>query len=228
MIKLTDTEINEALDDIESPKRFLVRKSKEEKDNKASMEAFAAAEKFLQDNPNINIAHLIVHLQKKLLSTTQCCKILGISPAAFARLRKKYNIDPIYSLKNNEIELRKSNRRIMLHYVISQYATKNFFNEAQLKSFPKEEIEKIQLRAARSLKFPNGLNVGWKWTPRGTHTSGKLKARTDNLSKFNIKYTYFDDSDRYFVNFSGFENKLLTRREVDKLNFKIGKLKAFT
>lgn len=211
----------------EDLKRYKKKIEKEEKDGKASAEALTAADKFLQDNPNINIAHLIVHLQRKLLSTTQCCKVLGISPSAFLRLRKKYNIEPIYSLKNNELELRRSVKRIVNRGTVSQYATKNFFNETQLKSIPEDELKITQLRAARSLKFPNGINVGWKWTTRGTHPNGKLRARTDNLSKFNIKVFYFDDRDRYVVHFNGFENKFLTRQEVDKLNFKINKLKAF-
>ena len=217
------------LDDLSEAdlKRYQKKIKKEEADGKASAEAFKAAEKFLQDNPNINIAHLILHLQKKLLSTTQCCALLGISPTAFLRLRKKYNIEPIYSLINNEFELRKSNRRIINYHSVSKYATKNFYNEAQLKSIPKEELEKIRLRAARSLKFPNGINVGWAWTSRGTHSNGKLKARTNILSKFNIRTQYLQDTDRYIVDFDGVRGKHLTRQEVDKLNFRVGKLKAF-
>lgn len=219
--------IKKNLDIVEyQDKKYLITQKKREKQSKISDEARIAAAGFLEKNPDVNIGYLIEHLQSKILSTTQCCDKLGISPSAFLRLRKKYNIEPIYSLKNNVFELNKSNKKFLLKN-ISNKAIKNFYNPKQLEIFSENEINTIQVRAARSFKFPNGNNVGWSWTSRGYHVNGKLKARMDNLKKLRIRVFYYEDQDKYSIDFEGYRNKFLSRKEIDDLNFRIAKLKAF-
>lgn len=230
---LTTDDIDQLLDEMaekdkEDPryKKSLLREKRREKALKDSRAAEVVAQKFLEENPDINVGYLIEHLQKQILSTTQCCSKLGISPNAFLRLRRKYKLEPIYSLKNDPSSLRKSNK-VFHSKKISPLAIKNFYNPKQIKSIPQADISAVQLRAARAFKFPDGENVGWKWTNRGYHMNGKLKARTENLTKLKIKYAYFDKDDKYAIDFDGYRGKYLTRQEVDKLNFKIKKLKAF-
>lgn len=211
----------------ESPSRQAWEK-KREKEYQDSKKAEVIADKFLEDNPNVNIGYVIKHLQKQIISTTQCCTKLGISPGAFLRLRRKYNIEPAFSLKNNDAKSAKlSNKTFVMPSNLAFKAIKNFYNPKQLNSIPQSEIDKIQVRAARSLGFPNGENVKWKWTRRGFQINGKLKARTDILTKCGIRVSYNTDTDKYTVYFKGYDNRQISRREVDKLNFKIAKLKSF-
>src|SRR5574337_1047120 len=99
---LLKEEIDDVLDGLEDSrikdKKYLLRKKKREQEAKAKIEASNIAEKFLQENPNINIGFVIECLQKKLISTSTCCNKLGISPRSFLRLRKKYKIEPAYTL----------------------------------------------------------------------------------------------------------------------------------
>lgn len=223
-------EVLEGIDDIkqeESPSRKAWEK-KREKDYQDSRKAEIIANKFLEDNPNVNIGYVIGFLQKQILSTTQCCTKLGISPGAFLRLRRKYNIEPAFSLKNKDIKSSKlSNKSFRTPNNLASKAVKNFYNPKQLNSIPQNEIDKIQIRAARSLGFPNGENIKWQWTTRGFQINGKLKARTDILTKCGIRVSYNTDTDKYTVYFKGYDNRQISRKEVDKLNFKIAKLKSF-
>lgn len=194
---------------------------------KADMQAGLVVKKFLEENPTVNVGYVIEHLQSTIVSTTQCCSKLGISPGAFLRLRKKYNIDPVYSLKNTEKDLLKSKKNIYNRHFLNKFAIKNFYNPKQLEVIPQSDIELVQLRAARSLKFPNGENVGWKWTQRGFHPNGKIRARINFLEKQKIRVYYIDSEDKYRIMLKGYEDKKLSRQEIDKLNFKYKKLAAF-
>jgi hypothetical protein len=208
-------------------KKYLASEERKAKALKESKNAETVAIKFLTENPDVNVGFLIEHLQKKILSTTQCCVKLGISPSAFARLRKKYNLSPVYSLRNKKEILMKSNRTFYGPVRLNEKAIKNFYNPKQLEIVPESEIKLIQVRAARSLKFPNGDKIGWKWTVRGFHHNGKLKARTDNLTRFKIRVAYVDNQDKYMIHYDGYRDKLHSRKDVDNLNFKLAKLKAF-
>lgn len=192
---------------------------------KSTKEASDLAKQILADHPNINIGYLIECLQMPLISTTHCCEVLGISYTAFFRLRKKYSIVPVYSIsKNNQNQ---KSLKTFAPIIKHKYAKKNFYTKAQLESIPASEIQSIQLRAARSLKFPNGDKTGWKWSPRGYHSNGKLRARTDNLKKFDIKVSYIAAADKYIIEYNTFADKLLSRKEVDNFNIQINKMKHF-
>lgn len=222
-IKTTNI-INDDDDDDYPPKLALKKKLKQEKfiiDNK---KAEVVAEKFLKDNPDINIGCLIEQLKSMILSTTSCAEKLGISPSAFLRLRRKYKIEPVYTVKNEP------NHNGKIHFLpsFSKKAIKNFYTPHQLNLIPQAEIYLIQMRSARSCNFPNGKNVPLKWKRRGYHSNGKIKARTDNLSKYRIFCFYNPENDRYHVIKSkGAGKEVLTKKEVDKLNCQYGKLKVF-
>lgn len=189
-----------------------------------NQKAQVAAAKFLEENPNINIGCLIDQLKSMILSTTSCAEKLGISPASFLRLRKKYKIEPVYTIKNEPNQ----DGRINFLPSFSKKAVKNFYTPHQLDIIPQSEIEIIQIRAARSLKFPNGKGIPWKWKRRGYHANGKLKARTDNLSKYRVFCFYDPEIDRYkVIKAKGAEKEILTKKEVDKLNYQYDKLKVF-
>lgn len=207
-------------------KKISIRRAKYMKKLKADAEASIVCKKFMDENPNVHVGYLIEHLQSSVISTTSCCKQLGISPGVFLRLRKKHNLEPAYSIKKSqETPFGKKN---FFNKKVSFLAVKNFYNPKQLEFIPKEEIKKAQLQAAVSLKYPNGKGKPWIWTERGFHSeNGKLKARTNNLDKHKIRYRYEPNSDKYFVNLMGYTDKLLTRKEVDKLNFKYGRFEAF-
>lgn len=183
-------------------------------------ESRSATEKFLEQNPDININCVIEHLQNLTLSTTNCARKLGISPRAFTRLAKKYKLEPVYIME-------KSKNRNQFLPKVSPYAVKYFYTSQQISRIPQSEIDLVQIRAARSLKFPDGENVPVKWIPRGHETNGKLKARTKNLSKAGVQVIYEPKKEKYMV-FMKTEVLFMSKLEVDKLDCKYGKMKAFT
>lgn len=225
-MKFSIVDIDDALKEVSSfdHKKYEKRELKKAKSIKDSAEAKAVASKFLEENPHVNIGFIIEHLQNLILSTTKSSEKLGVSPTAFSRLRKKYNISPVYTVKNNkEDKLGKKS----FPFNASKFAIRNFYTSKQLELIPQTELELVQLRAARSLKNPNGKGVPWKWTSRGYHPNGKLKARTSKLTKYGVRVIYDSASDNYMVMLPDKTNKVLNKKEVDKLNYQYDKLKAF-
>jgi hypothetical protein len=187
--------------------------------------ALMAVNNFIQTHPDVNIDCVIDCLKSSTFSSTKCAEKLGISPVAFLRLRKKYNIEPIRILKNN---YESGGVKHFASYV-SKKATRNYYNEIQLKRIPQSEIDLVQIRAGRALK----INGKVEWKPRGRESNGKLKPQVEALHKHNI-YPHFDPKqDKYIIyihnknNFALKETKVLTKQEVDKLNNKYKNLEAF-
>src|ERR1700690_1456419 len=106
MIKLSSEicfdEVHEILGKIPpfDMKKYEKRELKKKKAFKDSEEARTITSKFLDENPHVNVGYVIRHLQSLILSTTKSAEKLGISPNSFARLRKKYNIYPVYTVLN--------------------------------------------------------------------------------------------------------------------------------
>lgn len=203
------------------PPRKKLKDKLQERNSRDSYAAEIAVSKFLADNPDINIECVIKHIKSQILSTVKCAEMLGISPEAFFRLRKKHNIEPVYIAQNNQRSLKS------FAGFISKRAIKNFYTIHQINRIPPEEIELVQMRSARSLKFPNGKNIPVKWAPRGCHSNGKLKAHINHLKKNKIWIEYHAKDNRYYVELNG-NVKVLTKREVDMLNLRYGKIGAFT
>ena len=202
------------LEDV-TDKRYIKKMLKQELLAKESEKAKIAITKFLEENPDINIDCAINHIKGMLLSTISSAEKLGISPKAFLRLRKKYNINPVSEIKNSP-----KAKGFAPH--ISKKATKNFYNTYQLQRIPKSEIDLVQKRAGSSFK----LGTKIKWEMRGYHSNGKLKARTDCLHKYGFN-TYYDQvNNRYSVQKDG-QITFLSKKEVDSLNLKYLKLKSF-
>lgn len=211
-------------DDFEdlSPKWKERRRRKEEKAAKDWQAAREVTDKFLMDNPDVNVGYVIERLKSSILSTHDCCVKLKISHGAFRRLRKKYKIEPVYTAD-------RKNTLKQIHPHIKKAAllsVKNFYTHHQIERIPQEEIAKIQMRSARSLGFPKGQNVPLEWRPRGVHSNGKLMARTDILEKFKIKVSYDSALNKYLVKSSN-DTLLMSKKEVDLYNLKISKLKSF-
>jgi len=102
---------------------------------------------------------------------------------------------------------------------INKRAIRKFYTEQQLKIIPEDELKKIQMRAARSLKFPNGDGIPYIWEPRGRHRNGKLKARISNLEQAGILVRYNETNDTYFIRLNKDEDPItLNKKRVDELN----------
>jgi hypothetical protein len=202
-------------DDETERKRYAKKLLKQDFLTKESEKAKIAITKFLEENPDINIDYAIIHMKDSILSTIKCAEKLGISPKAFLRLRKKYNIVPVSEIKNSY-----KSKSFAPHF--SKKATKNFYSIYQLKRIPKSEIDLSQKRSGSNLK----LGIKIKWKPRGYHSNGKLKARTDYLSKYGFFVLYNHKDDNYTVNKDD-KNTILSKKEVDVLNQKYLRLKSF-
>jgi hypothetical protein len=194
--------------------------AKKEEAIKKRAETNIIVQKFLKENPNINIEYVIDSFKNNMLSTNACCIKLGISPAAFSRLKKKYGISPAYVAKKSESSLYKIPPKL------PNKARKNYYTTEQINKISPEDISLIQLRSARSLRFPNGEDKPIKWTPRGRHENGKLKARTNILQKLGIRVHYSPDVNKYMVDGKGIRG-LFSKKEVDGFNIRFGKLTAF-
>jgi hypothetical protein len=212
--------IQESYDDLLDGKIDDLQLAKKEEAFKKRTETNIIVEKFLKENPNINIEYVIDCFKSNMLSTNACCIKLGISPAAFSRLKKKYGISPAYVAKKSESSLYKIPPKL------PNKARKNYYTTEQIKKISPEDISLIQLRAARSLRFPNGIDKPIKWTPRGRHENGKLKARTNILQKLGIRVHYSPDVNKYMVDGKGIRG-FFSKKEVDNFNIRFGKLTAF-
>jgi hypothetical protein len=209
-------------------KRQERKRKREEEYRENRAKAYEVARKFLEQNTDINVGCLVECLNELIIPTIRCAEKLGISPGAFLRLRKKYNITPVYTIRNDKT-LNSQPIRKTFAPKSPKLSVKNFYTEEQLKRIPKEEIELVQLRAARSLKFPNGKNEPFKWERRGKHSNGKLKPRIDALIRSKFHVEYHAEADRYSLKKN---NEVcyadLSRKEVDRLNFKYNRMEVFT
>lgn len=193
-----------------------LRKEEENKDRDKAQEIVA---NLLLQNPDLNVKFVVDALKNSLLSTIDCCGKLGISPRAFSRLRKKFNIEPVYVGQNSPDNLKPLK-------IFHRKAVKYFFTQHQINKIPQEEIEAIQLKSARSLDFPEGQNMPVKWVRNGRHFNGKLKAKIDALNLAGIRVEYDIKDNRYHLVLEG-KLQILSRSEVNKLNARFKRIKSF-
>lgn len=185
----------------------------------ATIKAQEAATKFLKDHKDINLGLFIEHIKARMLPTTRCCTMLGISPRAFLRLRKKYNIEPVYTARKAQ----KSNLIGNFSPKLSKYATRNYYTEQQLALIPASEILLVQKRFAITF----GKKKPMRWTKRGVNANGKLKPRIDNIQKMHMQVSYDSNIDKYCLR-KGSSDEWLSKAEVDAFNIRCGKLLAFS
>jgi hypothetical protein len=95
-----------------------------------------------------------------------------------------------------------------------------------LKRIPQSEIDLVQERSARSLKLSGKV----KWKPLGIEANGKLKPKTEYLTKNGLAVLFDYHTSTYKIyetkSFTSIKESL-TRQEVNKINLQYQKLQAF-